>query len=55
MGYMDTVGVENFRKQQNLEFKPDEWKSHLKDGAQPKAVQAQLESDDWLFGHGVLP
>src|SRR5699024_27934 len=54
MGHMDTVGVDDFGAQQNLAFKPDEWKAHLKDLKLHESIQAQLESNDWLFGRGVL-
>ncbi|OZT76565.1 M20/M25/M40 family metallo-hydrolase [Salinicoccus roseus] len=54
MGHMDTVGVEDFGAQQELAFRPDEWMAHLKGEGLPETVQAQLESDDWLFGRGVL-
>src|SRR5699024_9954816 len=54
MGHMDTVGVDDFGVYQELAFKPDEWKVHLKNESLPEAVQSQVESDDWLFGRGVL-
>ncbi|WP_271400714.1 M20/M25/M40 family metallo-hydrolase [Salinicoccus roseus] len=54
MGHMDTVGVEDFGAQQELAFRPDEWMAHLEGEGLPETVQAQLESDDWLFGRGVL-
>ncbi|WP_342387461.1 M20/M25/M40 family metallo-hydrolase [Salinicoccus bachuensis] len=54
MGHMDTVGVEDFGAQQDLAFRPDDWMAHLKGEKLPEAVRAQLESDDWLFGRGVL-
>jgi arginine utilization protein RocB len=54
MGHMDTVGVEDFGVHQELAFKPDEWKVHLKNEPLPEAVQNQAASDDWMFGRGVL-
>lgn len=54
MGHMDTVGVADFGVNQDLAFKPDEWKKHLKGEALPEAVRTQVSSDDWMFGRGVL-
>ncbi|CAM4269598.1 M20/M25/M40 family metallo-hydrolase [Lacicoccus alkaliphilus] len=54
MGHMDTVGVEDFGVHQELAFKPDEWKAHLKSEPLPETVQTQAASDDWMFGRGVL-
>jgi len=54
MGHMDTVGVDDFGAEQAMAFKPEEWKAHLEGETLPEAVQDQVESDDWLFGRGVL-
>src|SRR5699024_7800868 len=54
MGHMDTVGVDDFGANQVLAFKPDEWKAHLTGEKLTEAVQAQVDSDDWMFGRGVL-
>src|SRR5699024_8961428 len=54
MGHMDTVGVDDFGANQALAFKPDEWKAHLTGKKLTEAIQAQVDSDDWMFGRGVL-
>ena len=54
MGHMDTVGVEDFGAHQDLAFRPDEWKAHLAGETLPESVEAQVASDDWMFGRGVL-
>lgn len=54
MENMDTVGVDDFGSNQALAFKPKEWKSYLASEKLPEAIQAQAESDDWMFGRGVL-
>ncbi|MFS0688486.1 M20/M25/M40 family metallo-hydrolase [Sporosarcina sp. 179-K 8C2 HS] len=54
MGHIDTVGVDDFGKQRNLAFTPDDWMDNLSNESIPEQVQKQLESGDWLFGRGVL-
>lgn len=54
MGHMDTVGVDDFSKQRNLAFSPDDWMDYLRNEDIPEQTQKQLESGDWLFGRGVL-
>jgi len=54
MGHMDTVGVDDYNKQRNLAFSPDDWMEFLQNENIPDQAQEQLESGDWLFGRGVL-
>ncbi|MCM3711150.1 M20/M25/M40 family metallo-hydrolase [Sporosarcina luteola] len=54
MGHLDTVGVDDFGKQRDLAFSPDEWMDFLQNENIPEQAKKQLESGDWLFGRGVL-
>ncbi|MCM3743859.1 M20/M25/M40 family metallo-hydrolase [Sporosarcina luteola] len=54
MGHLDTVGVDDFGKQRDLAFSPDDWMDFLQNENIPEPAQKQLESGDWLFGRGVL-
>ena len=54
MGHMDTVGVDDFGAKQALAFDTDAWKSYLADEKLPEDIKSQVESDDWMFGRGVL-
>ncbi|WP_252502409.1 M20/M25/M40 family metallo-hydrolase [Sporosarcina sp. Marseille-Q4943] len=54
MGHIDTVGVDDFGKQRNLAFTPDDWMDNLSNESISEQAQQQLESGDWLFGRGVL-
>ncbi|MUV39132.1 Acetylornithine deacetylase [Lentibacillus sp. JNUCC-1] len=55
MGHMDTVGTDDFNRQQELATDPDAWMNALKgDDYLSDSVQEQLASGDWLFGRGVL-
>lgn len=54
MGHMDTVGVDDFGTNHALAFDPERWKSHLAGEKLPEEIKSQIESDDWMFGRGVL-
>jgi arginine utilization protein RocB len=55
LGHIDTVGIEDYQRLQGIACDPDPLKKALLLEEQyPAAVKDQLESDDWLFGRGVL-
>src|SRR5699024_10146699 len=53
-GYMDTVGVDDFNKQRELAFSPEDWMKFLQDEKITEQAKEHLDSGDWLFGRGVL-
>ncbi|HLR52605.1 MAG TPA: peptidase M20, partial [Candidatus Avamphibacillus sp.] len=53
-GHMDTVGVDDFNKQRELAFSPEDWMKFLQDEKIPEQAKEHLDSGDWLFGRGVL-
>ncbi|WP_217588635.1 M20/M25/M40 family metallo-hydrolase [Lentibacillus saliphilus] len=54
MGHMDTVGVDDFNRQRDYAFDPDQWMDFLQTEDISDQVQTHLDSGDWLFGRGVL-
>lgn len=54
MGHIDTVGIDDFGQFKDLACSPDELKEALKNEELPEQVKKHLESDDWMFGRGVL-
>jgi arginine utilization protein RocB len=54
MGHIDTVGIEDYQRLQDIACDSDKLKTALIEEDQNAAIQDQLESDDWLFGRGVL-
>lgn len=54
MGHVDTVGIDDFGQFKDLACSPDELKEALKNEELPEQVKKHLESDDWMFGRGVL-
>lgn len=54
MGHMDTVGIDDFNQLKDKACNPDELMTALKEEALPGSVLNQLNSEDWLFGRGVL-
>lgn len=54
MGHMDTVGVEDFTQLKDVACEPDALKEELKKESLPHTLREHIESDDWMFGRGVL-
>ncbi|WKA56971.1 M20/M25/M40 family metallo-hydrolase [Planococcus shenhongbingii] len=54
MGHLDTVGVEDFNQLKEDAFDSVKLKKSLKDEQLPTFAKEHLESENWLFGRGVL-
>lgn len=54
MGHLDTVGVDDFNQLKDKAFDPEKLKEKLKAEPLPAFAREHLESEDWLFGRGVL-
>ncbi len=54
MGHMDTVGTDDFNHLKDQACDPDELMNSLKQEQLPPLVEEHLNSDDYLFGRGVL-
>ncbi|MEC5422325.1 M20/M25/M40 family metallo-hydrolase [Virgibacillus sp. C22-A2] len=56
LSHFDVVGIEDYGSLQNLAFHPRELTEEMNTikGDLPLAVQADLESGDWLFGRGTM-
>ncbi len=54
MGHMDTVGTDDFQHLQEHAYSPDSLKEKLKLEDLPPQVKEHVESEDWMFGRGVL-
>lgn len=54
IGHIDTVGIDDFTQLKNLAFFPNELKNVLKQENLSASVKEHLDSNDWLFGRGVL-
>lgn len=54
MGHMDTVGIDDYNHLKNQATNPDELMELLKNENLPPLVQEHLDSEDWIFGRGIL-
>ncbi|OIJ12303.1 peptidase M20 [Anaerobacillus arseniciselenatis] len=54
IGHMDTVGTDDFNHLKDQACDPDELMNSLKQEQLPPLVEEHLNSDDYLFGRGVL-
>ncbi|WP_078549953.1 M20/M25/M40 family metallo-hydrolase [Litchfieldia alkalitelluris] len=54
MGHMDTVGIDDFNNLKDHAISPDTLKEQLKTESIPVAIKEHVESEDWMFGRGVL-
>lgn len=54
MGHIDTVGIDDYGQLKDLACRPDHLMDALRNESLPSSIQQQLESDEWLFGRGVL-
>lgn len=54
IGHTDTVGVADYGDMVNLATKPTELKSALKKLSLSKDIMADLNSEEYLFGRGIL-
>jgi arginine utilization protein RocB len=55
MGHIDTVGIDDFGKDQDMAFDPEKWVERIKsmDGI-PTEVKEAADSGEWLFGRGTV-
>lgn len=54
MGHLDTVGIDDFNHLKEKACYPEELHEALKDEQLPKLVESHLNSDEFMFGRGVL-
>ncbi|MFT9848565.1 M20/M25/M40 family metallo-hydrolase [Aneurinibacillus sp. REN35] len=54
MGHIDTVGIDDYGQLKDVACNPDALMTALRKESLPSSIQAQLESNEWLFGRGVL-
>jgi arginine utilization protein RocB len=54
MGHIDTVGIEDYQRLQDIACDSDQLKEALMQEELNAGIKNQLESDDWLFARGVL-
>ncbi|API92592.1 M20/M25/M40 family metallo-hydrolase [Virgibacillus pantothenticus] len=54
MGHLDTVDTFDFQHLQNEACSPEALMTRLQHEPLPPSVKAHLDSEDWLFGRGVL-
>jgi arginine utilization protein RocB len=55
MGHIDTVGIDDFGKDQDMAIDPEKWMERIKsmDGI-PSDVKEAADSGEWLFGRGTV-
>lgn len=51
---VNKVGIDDFTHLQSQAYTPDDLMKALKHEVLPSNIQEHLQSDDWLFGRGVL-
>ncbi|MGM8216421.1 M20/M25/M40 family metallo-hydrolase [Bacillaceae bacterium W0354] len=54
MGHVDTVGTDDFGQLKELATSPEQLKEAFKQEDLPDSVRNHLQTDDWMFGRGVL-
>ncbi|MFC4319945.1 M20/M25/M40 family metallo-hydrolase [Litchfieldia salsa] len=54
MGHMDTVGIDDYNHLKEYATSPDSLKEHLKSETLSTDIKAHADSEDWMFGRGVL-
>ncbi len=54
LSHLDTVGVDDYGELAEYAWDPDKLKEKMKTMDFGEDVQKDLESDDWMFGRGVL-
>jgi arginine utilization protein RocB len=55
MGHIDTVGIDDFGKDQDLALDPENWMERMKsmDGIPPEVKKA-VDTGEWFFGRGTV-
>jgi arginine utilization protein RocB len=54
MGHMDTVGTDDYNHLKEHATSPDTLKEQLKHETISTSIKEHVDSDDWMFGRGVL-